>query len=86
MTKFIVQVDQDDARKIQWDYDHNEVWIGGWGEEKPHVEKLTRVTKNMIDAATDQIMDTITEGGYGETQLVKLRAEIRRVIKVMLFE
>ena len=87
MTKFIVQVDKDGARSLDFDESvGNPIWIGSWIEDKPEVQKLTRVTKSMIDACVDQIMDTVTEGGHGETQLMMYRDEIRRVIKAMLFE
>lgn len=86
MTYLIVKIDKSDADDIMREYDLNTVFIGGWGEEKPSVYFMRRVTKSMLDAVTDQVMDIVTEGGHGETQLLQYRDEVRRVIKVMLFE
>jgi hypothetical protein len=85
VTNFIVGVESDRAKEIQWEYDHNTIWIGGWGEGKPPVESLNRVTKTLIDRVTDRIMDIVTEGGHGETQLMALKPEVRKAIHDLLF-
>jgi hypothetical protein len=85
MTKFIIDVSKDGAKEIKFDLDNNYVFIGSVWSEKAEVLDYKRVTKKLIDDTTDKVMDIITEGGHGETQLNALQPEVRKVIRDMLF-
>ena len=86
MTKFIIEVSKEAARSLDFDDSvGNPIWIGGWTEDKPEVQSLIRVTRSMIDAAVDQIMDIVEEEML-DGRAFNIREDIRRVIKVMLFQ
>lgn len=84
MPRLIVEVSKEDMSDIRWEWEHNSISLISWTKYW-QIQDVKLVTRESVDAATDKIMDIVTEGGYGETQLARLRPEVRKAIRDLLF-